>query len=93
MNSNQSKMNKFKKLINRLVLEELETQSGNDESSMAVKKVLRALESPQMKSKLQSVKNADHKADLIVRFAALVGVPSAKKADISAMIRSLGSSR
>jgi rRNA-processing protein FCF1 len=96
MNMHESKMKKFKKMINQLVIEEIEKmepESSKDESSAAVKKVLKALESPQMKSKLGSIKNSTHKADLIVRFAALVGVPSNKKNEISTAIRSLGSSK
>ncbi len=96
MNMHESKMKKFKKMINQLVIEEIEKMqpaNSNDESSAAVKRILKALESPQMKSKLGSIQNSAHKADLIVRFAALVGVPANKKNEISTAIRSLGSSK
>lgn len=97
MNYSQKKQ-KLQKLIETMVRQELSeidpqtnTQSVDAESSAAVEKVLKFLEGPQFKSKAASIKSNKHKAQLIVRFAALVGVPSAMKSAIIKQINQLAS--
>jgi len=98
MNFSQ-KRKKFENLIEAMVRQELKnalneapSPAGNeDDSSTAVKKVLKFLESPMFKSRMTSIKNDAHKAELIVRFAALVGIPAAKKQAIINQIKSLSS--
>ena len=93
------KQRRLKRLVEMMVRQELkyrltEAETGpgantEDDSSAAVKKVLKFLESPMFKSKMTSIKNDMHKAELIVRFAALVGIPSTKRQAIINKIKSL----